>query len=260
MTLSFIIVLFILGFIGSFLSGMLGVGGAIINYPLILFIPPLLGLSSFSAHDVSGIVAVQVFFATLSGVFAYRKGGYLNKGLIIIMGASILSGSLIGGYGSQFLTGNMVNLIYGILALIAAILMFIPKRLADNRENETLHYNKILAAVLSFLVGLSAGIVGAGGAFLLVPMMVSVLKIPMRVTVATSLAITFISSIGSVVGKLVSHQILLLPAIIVILASIIASPLGAKLSQKMKPNVLKWIFVCLVIVTAIKIWSQILQF
>jgi len=80
----------------------------------------------------------------------------------------------------------------------------------------------------------------------------------MKVTVATSLAITFISSIGSVAGKLVTHQMLLIPAIIVMIASMIASPLGAKLGQKLKPNILKWIFVGLVLMTAIKIWSQIL--
>lgn len=257
MSFLFILLLFFLGFIGSFLSGMLGVGGAIINYPLILFIPPLFGLPSFSAHEVSGIVAVQVFFATLSGVLAYRKGGYLNKTIILVMGSSVLTGSLVGGFGSRYLTENMVNVIYGVLALIAVILMFLPKRSGKNEEEASFRYNKPLAAVLSFLVGLSAGIVGAGGAFLLVPIMISVLGIPIRVTVATSLAVTFIASIGTVSGKLFSHQIAFLPSLIVIIASLVASPLGAKLGQKLKPSLLKWIFAGLVVMVAIKIWSQI---
>ena len=41
MDFTFIIVIFALGFIGSFLSGMLGVGGSIIKYPMLLYIPPL---------------------------------------------------------------------------------------------------------------------------------------------------------------------------------------------------------------------------
>ena len=36
MDLTFIIVIFALGFIGSFLSGMLGVGGSIIKYPMLV--------------------------------------------------------------------------------------------------------------------------------------------------------------------------------------------------------------------------------
>ena len=114
MDLTFIIVIFALGFIGSFLSGMLGVGGSIIKYPMLLYIPPLFGLAAFTSHEVSGISAVQVLFASIAGVWAYRKGGYLNKDLILYMGGSILVGSFIGSYGSGFLSEEGVNIVYGI--------------------------------------------------------------------------------------------------------------------------------------------------
>jgi uncharacterized protein len=257
MSLGFIITLFIIGFIGSFLSGMLGIGGAIINYPMVLYIPPLLGLTALSAHNVSGVVAAQVFFATLTGVLAYRKGGYLNKGLIIYMGTSILVGSSIAGYASQWLPNSMVNLVYGFLAIIAAVLMFIPRKGVEQTDQE-LTYNKFWAISLSFIVGVSAGIVGAGGAFLLVPIMLTVLKIPMRMTIATSLAVTFISSIGSTSGKLFTHQILFLPALIVIIASIIASPIGVKVGQKINAKVLRYVLASLIVITMIKVWSGIL--
>jgi uncharacterized membrane protein YfcA len=57
--------------------------------------------------------------------------------------------------------------------------------------------------------------------------MLVVLKIPTRMTIATSLAITFISSIGSTVGKVATGQVEYIPAAIMIIASLIASPLGA---------------------------------
>ncbi|GAE32948.1 hypothetical protein JCM9152_4545 [Halalkalibacter hemicellulosilyticusJCM 9152] len=126
--LAFIISIFLIGFIGSYISGMVGVGGSIIKYPMLLYLPPLFGLATFSAHEVSGISAIQVFFATIGGVWAYRKGGYLNKTLIIYMGSAILIGSFVGGYGSKLISEDGINLIYGILALIAAIMMFILKR------------------------------------------------------------------------------------------------------------------------------------
>ncbi|MFP3488862.1 sulfite exporter TauE/SafE family protein, partial [Staphylococcus sp. SIMBA_130] len=59
MDFSFIITIFAIGFIGSFISGMVGIGGSIIKYPMLLYIPPLLGFAAFSAHEVSGISAVQ---------------------------------------------------------------------------------------------------------------------------------------------------------------------------------------------------------
>lgn len=253
----FIIVIFAIGFIGSFLSGMLGVGGSIIKYPMLLYIPPLFGLAAFTAHEVSGISAVQVLFASIAGVWAYRKGGYLNQQLIIYMGGAILIGSLIGSYGSSFLSEQVVNIVYGILAVIAAVMMFIPKKQVDDSLNHVV-FNKPLAAILALIVGVASGIVGAAGGFLLVPIMLTVLHIPTRMTIATSLAVTFISSIGGSVGKLVTGQVDYWPAVIMIVASLLAAPLGAKAGKKMNTRILQLILSLLIAGTAVKIWMDIL--
>ena len=254
MDVAFIITIFLIGFIGSFISGMVGIGGSIIKYPMLLYIPPLLGMAAFTAHEVSGISAIQVFFATISGVWAYRKSGYINKTLILYMGSSILVGSFIGGYGSNLLSEGSINLVYGILATVAAVMMFVPKKGVDDIPVDQVTFNKWLAASLSFVVGIGAGIVGAAGAFILVPIMLVVLKIPTRMTIATSLGITFISSIGSTIGKVATGQILYGPAMIMIVASVLAAPLGAKLGQKMNTKILQWLLALLILGTAIKIW------
>ncbi|MGJ7923246.1 sulfite exporter TauE/SafE family protein [Neobacillus sp. LXY-4] len=258
MSLGFIVTIFLIGFIGSYISGMLGIGGSIIKYPMLLYIPPLFGFAAFSAHEVSGISAVQVFFATIAGVWAYRKGGYLNKSLIAYMGGSILIGSFIGGYGSKLMSEGGINLIYGILALIAAIMMFIPKKGIDDIPLDQVKFNKWLAASLSLVVGIGAGIVGAAGAFLLVPIMLVVLKIPTRMTIASSLAITFISSIGATIGKVTTGQVEYFPALIMVIASIIASPLGAIAGKKVNTKVLQVVLALLIFATAGKIWLDIL--
>lgn len=258
MDLSFIIVIFLIGFIGSFVSGMLGVGGSIIKYPMLLYIPPLFGLAAFSAHEVSGISAVQVLFASIAGVWAYRRGGYLNKSLILYMGGAILIGSFIGSYGSGFLSEEAVNIVYGILAVIAAVMMFIPKKQVDDNSLNEVTFNKPLAVILALIVGIGSGIVGAAGGFLLVPIMLVVLKIPTRMTIATSLAITFISSIGGSIGKVMTGQVDYWPALIMIIASVLAAPLGAKVSGKMNTKVLQMILALLIGATAIKIWLDII--
>jgi uncharacterized protein len=258
MDFAFIITIFLIGFIGSYISGMLGIGGSIIKYPMLLYIPPLFGVAAFSAHEVSGISAVQVFFATIGGVWAYRKGGYLNKTLITYMGASILIGSFVGGFGSKLMTEGGINLIYGILALIAAVMMFIPKKGVDDIPLDQVKFNKWLAASLALIVGVGAGIVGAAGAFLLVPIMLVVLKIPTRMTIASSLAITFISSIGATVGKITTGQVDYFPAFIMVVASLIASPLGAMAGKKVNTKILQIILAVLILATAIKIWLDIL--
>ncbi|WML60506.1 sulfite exporter TauE/SafE family protein [Neobacillus sp. PS2-9] len=258
MGIDFVITIFLIGFVGSFISGMLGIGGAIINFPMLLLIPASLGVAHFTAHDVAGITAIQVFFATISGVWAYRKGGYLNKTLIAYMGISILIGSFVGGFGSTLLPESGINIVYGVLALLAVIMMFVPKKGIDEISMEQVKFNKWLAASLALIVGVGAGIVGAGGAFLLVPIMLVVLKIPTRMTIASSLAITFISSIGATVGKISTGQVEIIPSLIMVVASLLASPLGVKLGKKMNTKVLQVILGILIFSTAVKIWIDIL--
>ncbi|MFD1928246.1 sulfite exporter TauE/SafE family protein [Sporosarcina siberiensis] len=258
MDLTFIIVIFLIGFIGSFISGMLGVGGSIIKYPMLLYIPPLLGVAAFTAHEVSGISAVQVLFASLAGVWAYRKGGYLHKPLIIYMGASILVGSFIGSLGSSFLSETAINVVYGALATIAAIMMFLPKKQIDDKLMHEVTFNKPLAAILALIVGIGSGIVGAAGGFILVPIMLVVLKIPTRMTIASSLAVTFISSIGGSVGKVMTGQVDYWPAFIMIIASVIAAPLGAKVGKTINTKILQGFLAVLILLTAIKIWVDLL--
>ncbi|GKV69277.1 UPF0721 transmembrane protein YrkJ [Sporosarcina sp. NCCP-2716] len=258
MSFGFIIVLFVIGIAGSFLSGMAGIGGAIVKFPMLLFIPPLFGLTALTAHEVSGISAVEIFFASIAGVFAYRKTGLLHKRLILYMGGGVLAGSFIGGLVSGWLAEETVSLVYGVLAVVAAVLLFIPRKKTEDRPADEVTFNRWLAAGLAFAVGIASGIVGAGGAFILVPIMLTVLAIPTRITVASSLAITFISSIGSAAGKIATGQVLWGPVIVLIVAALIAAPLGAKAGRRVNPSVLKWILAVLILATAVNIWSDLL--
>ncbi|MFC7686529.1 sulfite exporter TauE/SafE family protein [Ureibacillus sp. GCM10028918] len=254
----YVVLLFMLGFIGSFLSGMLGIGGAIIKYPMLLMIPPLFGYQAFTAHAVSGISALDVLFVSIAGVLGYRNAGYLHKSLILLMGSFVLLGSLLGSFGSEYLTETQVNVVYGYLALLAAIMMFIPKKRIDESHIEQVPFNKPLAAILAFFVGIGSGIVGAGGGFLLIPIMLLILRIPTRMAIASSLAITLISSFAGSIGKIATGQVEYLPALIIILAGLVAAPIGAKVSTKLNTEVLENILAFLILGTAVKIWIDIL--
>ena len=257
MTIPFILTIFLIGLAGSFLSGMMGIGGAIVKYPMLLFIPALLGFTAFTPHEVSGITAVEVFFASLSGVLAYRKSNLILKPLVLYMGVSVLIGSVLGGAGSSLLSESTVNIVYGVLAVMAAVMMFIPKKGLDDQPIDEITFNRFIASGAAFLVGLAAGIVGAGGAFIMVPIMLVILRIPTRVTIATSLAITLLSSVGSASGKLFTGQVPYGPALVMIVASIIAAPIGVKVSRKVNTRVLQGILAVLIMISAVKIWWDI---
>jgi len=251
-----------LGLIGSFFSGLLGIGGAIINYPLLLFVPDWLGVARFSPQEVSSISMFQVFFASLSGVLAFRKRNgkgspLIHAGLVKDMGISILAGSLLGGVLSKYLSSESINLVYGILAIAAVVLMLMKNRGTEEIAPEV-RYNRSIAIPSAFFVGIVSGIVGAGGAFVLIPIMLTVLKIPTRITIASSLAIVFISAIGGVLGKLTAGHIPVWPVLFTVIGSVIGAPLGSRVSARLNVNVLRYGLLILIGATAIKIWSDIL--
>ncbi|MNP60297.1 Sulfite exporter TauE/SafE [compost metagenome] len=112
--------------------------------------------------------------------------------------------------------------------------------------------------ISAFLVGIVSGIVGAGGAFILIPIMLTVLRIPTRTTIASSLAIVFISAIGGVIGKITGGAIPVWPTLFTVIGSLIGAPLGSRVSTKMNVKLLRYGLVVLIGITAIKVWSTIL--
>ena len=138
-------------------------------------------------------------------------------------------------------------------------MMFIPKKGIDDVKLKEVSFNKWLAAFLHSSLDIVAGIVGAAGAFLLVPIMLVVLKIPTRMTIASSLAI-YIYIIHWINNWKDFHRAsrIIVPAIIMVVASLIASPLGAKAGKKMNTKILQMILALLILGTAIKIWMDIL--
>lgn len=258
LNLGWLLTMLAIGFIGSFLSGMVGIGGSIIKYPMLLYIPPALGFVAFTAQEVSAISAVQVFFATIAGAYAYRKSGLINKQLVVYMGIPIVLGSFLGGYGSSLLPDPAINLTYAILALIAAMMMFMPKKGAELEDSASLQFKKGLASGSAAVVGILSGIVGAAGAFITIPIMLVLLRIPTRVAIASSLVITFIASIGSTVGKAMGGHMLLIPSVVMVVASMIASPMGARLGQRANVKLLQFLLAGLITATVVKIWLDIL--
>jgi len=257
------IIMTLLGFVGSFFSGLLGIGGAIINFPLLLYVPPSLGLTQFTAKEVASISMFQVFFGSLAGIIAFRnksnQTAVIHKGLVVYMGSSILLGSLIGGFGSRFMDEDAINMIYGILSVIAVILMLIPNRGKQDTNGIVITFNKFIAVSSAFIVGIVSGVVGAGGAFILIPIMLTILKIPTRTTIASSLAIVFVSAIGGVIGKLSAGSIPIWPTVFVVLGSLIGAPFGSRIGSRINVKYLRYGLVGLLVFTAIKVWASILQ-
>ncbi|PTX52708.1 hypothetical protein C8P63_13020 [Melghirimyces profundicolus] len=263
MSFELVMILILIGLVGSFFSGMLGIGGSVITYPMLLYIPAFFGAAYYDAHDVSSLAMVQVFFATIGGVWAYRKSHLISGRLVMDMGISMAIGSLIGGYGSQFLTNLTINVLFGLVAVIAIVLMFLPDpKTREGRLNSLntseIPYNRVYAIVAALVVGVIAGIVGSSGGFILVPIMLGILHIPIRFAIANSLVIVFLGSIGGTAGKMLGGHVLYGPALLLIISNLLGAPLGAIVGQQVRVKMLQYALALLITGTALKVWSEIL--
>lgn len=248
-----------LGFAGAFVSGLLGIGGAIIMVPLLLYIPPLLGVGTLSMQAVTGMTMVQVLFASLAGALVHRRSNFVHGRVVTVMGSAIVAGSLVGSFGSKFVSESTLMGAYATLALLAAGTMFLPaKEKGGDGDVEDVVCPCGLAGVLTFFVGIFSGLVGAGGAFILVPLMLYVLKFPLRVTIGTSLSVVLLSAVAGTVGKVAGGQVPLVPSLVLIVAATVGARVGAAYSPKLNARALRTMLTGLIAATAVKMWWDLL--
>lgn len=243
------IIMLLIGIFGGFISGLVGIGGAIIIYPMLLLLPPLVGLPTYSAYIASGLTSSQVFFSTLSGSFKAYKNKDFSRTLVLNMGSGMIIGSILGAILANLINVQFVNMVYIIIALLALILMFI--KVAPSTSH--IKFNRLLLITIGGIIGLVSGIVGAGGAFIIIPVLLVIFKLPMKTVVTNSIVIAFISSVGAFIIKLLQGYIPVNSAIPLILGSILFTPLGMKIGQKIPDYIQKMIVSILIVIAIIKL-------
>jgi uncharacterized membrane protein YfcA len=251
MTLAFALTLVGLGFVGAVVAGLLGVGGAILMIPLLLYVPPLIGVGALDMRNVAGVTMVQVCVAAVSGMIAHRRHRAVNARLSSIGGSAMALGMLVGAFASSLLPDVTLLAVFTLMATAAACLMFLPLETAGQPVfAEQVTFEPVRAASVCLGVGVAAGLVGAGGAFLLVPLLLFVVGIPIRVTIGSSLAITALGSLAGVAGKMLTGQILWGAALAVALGAIPGAQLGGALSRRISGARLRLMLAIVVIVSA----------
>lgn len=106
-------------------------------------------------------------------------------------------------------------------------------------------------AAIGLVAGLASGYVGVGGGFIMVPLMLSIIGIPMRKASGTSLIAVMILAIPGVIEQAIIGNINYLAGIAVVVGSIPGAVLGARLVTKVPERALRILFGCFLIVAAV---------
>jgi len=247
------------GAVVGFLSGLLGIGGGIVMFPLLLYVPPLLGLGVIDVKSITGLTMAQGFFSAVTALFHYQRNALVNRQLVLTLGLSLFLSSLLGSLFSKQVADGPLLMVFGTLALIAGIMMLIPRSYHhDEVTEERVTFPRPAAITIGIVLGFTIGLVGQGGAFILIPTMLYILKIPLRVALGSTLAIGLFSSTAGMIGKAATGQVPYVLALPLILGAIPAARFGSIVGKRTDTRYLKWLLAALIMATAVKVWFSIL--
>jgi uncharacterized membrane protein YfcA len=273
-----ILVLLALGGLVGFLSGLFGVGGGFLMTPLLMMIgvPPTVA----AASDSNQIVA-----ASTSGTFAHARAGTVDFKMGVLLFVGGILGGTVGVYLIKFLHAMgeadfLINITYVVMlggigsymffeslgglrgkrqteaprdkpSVYAQMVKALPWKMEFRRSGITL--SPVMPLVLGTFVGILAAIMGVGGGFIMVPVMVYLLRMPMHVVVGTSLFQILFTCINvTVLQSKVNHTVDVVLALILLLGSCIGAQVGAKMGRKLNADQLKILMAVIVLAVMVK--------
>jgi uncharacterized membrane protein YfcA len=273
-----------LGGLVGLLTGMVGVGGGFLTTPILIFygIPPAVAVAS---------ATTQITGTSISGVLAHRRrrGVDLQMGAVIIAGG--VMGSILGGFLFRLLQemgqiDTVISILYVLLltsiglimAKEAATALDILKPSKRARARPARRHNPLIAALpmrwrfyrsglyisplaplgLGFLSGMLTVLLGVGGGFIMVPAMIYLLGMSAQVVVGTSLLqILFVTAATTLVHATTTRSVDIVLAGLLLVGSVVGAQYGARLAQKMKPELLRMILAIVVLGVAFRMALQL---
>ena len=265
-----------MGFGVGFLSGVFGIGGGFLLTPLLIFygIPPGVAVAT---------TASQVTSATFSGVISHWRRRTVDLKMGAVMVASGLAGTGLGVYlfsvlrrmgQSEFLVSASYVILLGLvggLMLTESVRTLraggsfarkpgqhnwvhgLPLKMRFRQSR--LYISAIPVVALGFAVGVLSAIMGVGGAFLMVPVMIYVLRMPTNVVIGTSLfQVLFVTAAATVLHAVDNFAVDIVLALFLILGGVFGVQYGVRVGAKLRGEQLRFFLALLVLAVAARLF------
>jgi uncharacterized membrane protein YfcA len=273
-----VFVILAMGLAVGFISGMFGIGGGFLMTPLLIF----LGISpAVAVASVTGHIAAS----SMSGAISY----WHRKAIDLALAFMLLAGGIVGtAFGVWLFTilrtiGQLditIGVSYVLLLSIVGGLMVtesvrailrarqgkpvelrrpgshtwihgLPLKLRFKRSR--IYVSAIPVWGIGFIIGFVGAIMGIGGGFLLVPMLIYVLRVPTATVIGTSMVLTLVTmASATVMHAAVNHLVDALLALFLMVGGVIGAQFGARAGQKMSGERLRLLLGLLVLAVGIR--------
>jgi uncharacterized protein len=273
-----VFLVFAMGLAVGFISGMFGIGGGFLMTPLLIFIgvSPAVSVATVTSH-----IAASSF----SGVINYWRRRAVDLALAVML----LVGGFVGTVAGVWLftvlraVGQLdlaIGLSYVILLSTVGSLMITESVRAIMRElhgkpvelrrpgshtwfhglpfklrfkQSRIYVSVIPILVIGFLIGFIGAVMGIGGGFLLVPMLIYLLRVPTGVVIGTSMVLTLVTmASATVLHAVTNHLVDAVLALILMVGGVIGAQFGARAGQNMRGERLRLLLGLLVLAVGLR--------
>jgi uncharacterized protein len=248
-----VMLLALVGFVGGAFGSMVGLGGGIFIIPgLVLFLH--VPVHNAIAASLLGVVATSTTAAA-----AYLKQDLTNLRLGMTLETMTVTGAVIGGVVGSALSKTVLSAVFGGVMICVAVYMGLRQRVVkpppvghadvgllgdtypDQASGEVVTYRvrRVPAGLgASLVAGLVSGLLGVGGGFLKVPVMVMAMTVPVRAAVATSSFMIGVTACTSAVVYYAKGLVDPVVTVPVVLGITLGAYVGSRLSMRVKSSVL----------------------
>ncbi len=254
-----ILELAVLGLATGYMAGLLGVGGGMLIGPFVTLIMSARGVPADLAVKMAIATSMAtILFTSIASVRSHHKRSAVRWGIVKGLAPGIVLGSAIASAGVfAVLKGTTLAIVFALFVGFSATQMFLDKKPKPSRQMPGPAGQVGAGSMIGFL----SGLVGAGGGFISVPLMVA-LNVPMLNAVATSAALGFPIALVNTLGYMYSGSAVAglpawslgyvwLPGLLVIAScSVFTAPLGAKMAHRLPVAKLKRVFALVLYVLA----------
>ncbi len=243
-----------IGMIIGTLSGFFGIGGGIVLVPVLL-------LSGFNPALAVATSLMFTLGTSVSGAIAHTKMDNVNWKIAAVTG-------VVGAVSAQasnrivvLISGRydwLLNLWFMILLCYFAWSLFNKKKKGEQPPVFKNHY--LAAGLIGLIIGFLSSLLGIGGGFITVPLLISWLGFTPRKAVGTSLGTIIIISVGGIIGYSSLVELNYILGICLIVGAFLGSPLGARMTVRYRTEEIThrlWIlYLCAIASTGIDLLAS----
>lgn len=253
------------GAIAGILSGLLGVGGGIVIVPVLFWIfgglgfPPGLGMQVAVASSL-----VTVAFTAFSSARAHHARGSVDIGIFKLWAPFMAVGAMAGGVLAGIISGRVLLVIFGLIALLVAYNLASPRSRVVASE---LPSARGAQPAMAGSVGMVSAMMGIGSGTLGVPLMTA-FSVPVHRAVGTAAALGLVIGVPASLAMIVAGlgvdgrppfsigYVNLVAVILILPLSVVCAPIGARIAHTLEPIWIKRSFAVFLCLTSFRmLWS-----